>query len=105
MKHEIPLTSRLANDASKPHRTTNYTIILQALNQLPNNEGIADAIAAFCSLDKVECSRRLTEMHRTGLVRDTGRKGITVKGCRAIIWRKAQEETIPLQPNLFNQTA
>ncbi len=50
------------------------------MDKLPNNEGTADSIAAFTTLDKIEVSRRMSELLAKGLVFDTGRKGITAKG-------------------------
>jgi len=79
-KHIQP-TSREANEASKPKRPTNHMKILQALEKLPNNEGIADRIAAYCSLDKIEVSRRMKELLKAGKVINTGRTGVTAKGC------------------------
>lgn len=85
-------TSRLANEASKPHRENNYDKIIRALKQLPNNEGVADAIAAYSKLDKTEVSRRTVEMCRLGLIHDTGRKGLTAKACKAIIYKLSKQE-------------
>jgi len=97
----IQQTSRLANEASKPHREINHDKILKALDKLPNNEGTADSIAAFTTLDKIEVSRRMSELFAKGLVFDTGRKGITAKGCKAILWRKQVVPTITQQLNIF----
>lgn len=95
-------TSLAANKASKPNRETNYDRILKALDRLPNREGVADTIAAYTTLDKIEVSRRMSEMAALNLVYDTGRKGITAKGCSAIIWKKVIEHTPNIQQSLFN---
>lgn len=97
-------TSILANEASKPHRQTNYDKILQAMNRLPNKEGIADTIAVYCSLDKIEISRRLGEMSKgeSPTVKDTGRKGMTVKGCLATVWRVIDKKEPKVQLPLFS---
>ena len=94
-------TSLLANEASKPQRENNYDKIIRALKQLPNNEGVADSIAAYSKLDKTEVSRRTNEMARLGMIHDTGRKGMTAKACKAIIWKlsvtqKQEPETLTL---------
>jgi len=97
-----PQTSLAANVASKPHRDKNHTKILQALEKLPNNEGIADAIAAYCTLDKVEVSRRLSELEGQGKIFNTGRKGLTQKACKASIYKLIKEPQPQLQTKLFN---
>jgi len=94
-------TSIAANNASKPHRDRNYDLILKAMDRLPNSEGIADNIAAYTTLDKVEVSRRMSELESNGKVLNTGRKGLTAKGCRAIIWRKVYEPVPNIQMGLF----
>lgn len=94
-------TSLAANVASKPNREINQDRILKALDKLPNNEGIADSIASYTTIDKIEVSRRMSELEALGRVFNTGRKGITNKGCKAIIWRKVYEPTTIIQANLF----
>lgn len=95
-------TSIEANEASKPRREINHDRILKALERLPNSEGIADNIAAYTTLDKIEVSRRMSELEALGKVIDTKRKGITPKGCKAIIWRKVNEPKQNIQQSLFN---
>ena len=97
----LPETSLAANKASKPNREYNYAKILKALDRLPNKEGIADDIAAYSTLDKIEVSRRMGEMVAKSMVYDTGRKGITAKGCKAIIWKLSQQPKITIQQTLF----
>jgi len=94
-------TSLEANVASKPNRETNHTKILEAMRKLPNREGTSDAIASYCTLDKIECSRRLGELVDKGLVVNTMRKGITAKGCKAYIWKLTEQPNTKLQATLF----
>lgn len=94
-------TSIAANTASKPNREYNYNKILNALDKLPNNEGIADTIAAYTTIDKIEVSRRMGELAASGKVVNTGRKGITAKGCAAIIWRKVYDPPTTKQISMF----
>jgi hypothetical protein len=94
-------TSLAANTASKPNREYNYDRILKALDMLPNNEGIADNIAAYTTIDKIEVSRRMGELAAKGKVFDTGRKGITAKGCKAILWKLVKEPVGNPQQSLF----
>lgn len=95
------ITSLLANEASKQRRPANHDKILAAMERLPNSEGVADNIAVYCSLDKIEVSRRLSELAAQGKVYDTGRKGMTMKACKAIIWRLVKEPVPNIQQTLF----
>jgi len=94
-------TSLAADKASKPHRRTNCQIILNVMGRLKNNEGVADTIAIYCPFDKTEVSRRMANLFAAGKIIDTGRKGITAKGCKAIIWRIAPDESSKPQIELF----
>jgi hypothetical protein len=97
-------TSLEANKKSKPHRENNYNRILSALRKMPKNEGIAELIASYCSIDKAEAGRRCGEMAKLGLIHDTGRKGKTSKACSAIIWKISEEPktATQIQQSLFN---
>lgn len=94
-------TSLAANTASKPNREYNYDRILKALDKLPNNEGIASHIASMTVIDSVEVNRRLSELEAQGKVINTGRKGITPKGCKANIYRRVYAPTQQVQQSLF----
>lgn len=95
------LTSILANNESKQRRPANHDKILAVLEKLPNNEAVADTIATYTTLDKVEVSRRMSELVALGKVIDTGRKGMTMKACKAIIWQLVKEPIPNIQQTLF----
>lgn len=97
-----PETSLAANVASKPHREVNYDRILKALDKLPQHEGIASTIASVTTIDSVEVNRRMSELLRDGKVIDTGRYGITPKGCKAKIWKRIYEIVPNIQSSLFS---
>jgi predicted transcriptional regulator len=82
-------------------KENNHSRILTALKKLPNKEGNADAIAAYCNLDKTEVTRRLSEMIAKELIIDTGRKSLTVKGCKASIYRVKENKSQQSQTSLF----
>lgn len=96
-----PITSLLANEASKQRRPANHDKILAAMDKLPNNEGFYETIAARCTLDAPEVGRRLGELEKLGKVIRTGKTGITSRGCRAAIWKLVKEPVPNIQQTLF----
>jgi hypothetical protein len=108
MSRKIPDTSREANESNKSVRESQWQQIVKALQSLPDNEAIADSIAAFCPFDKVSVSRRLAEMEAGDLVIRTSKRGITAKGCKAIVWKlktDPQPQTIHLHQQELFKTA
>jgi hypothetical protein len=73
-----PSTSHAAADAAKELQAKHHRIIVACLRE--HGPLGKDGIAARSRLDGVAVARRTTELHRAGLIRETGKKVLSTAG-------------------------
>ncbi len=87
-------TSREAALAVRPRAPTQAELVLAALAKGPAHpEAItARIIEAGHRIMLISVRPRCSQLVRLGRIKDTGQRGRTAGGCKAIVWRLATEE-------------
>ncbi|GJL53947.1 MAG: hypothetical protein NPIRA02_10790 [Nitrospirales bacterium] len=80
-----PQTSHDAAKEAKAIRGEHQKLILRVMHRCTNGMTFED-IASCASLDYHQVGRRVCELRRAGLVRDSGRKRKTRTGRSAVVW-------------------
>lgn len=94
VKRKNPLTSHLAHESVKPSKAFMYIKIAEGLEKLRVG-GTFDEIAEASKLRPEQVWKRLSEMHVSGIIFDTGitRKGKSGRLCG--VW---QLTSLPIKP-------
>lgn len=97
MKRHNPLTSKLAHESIKPSKEFMYIKIVAGLEKLRVG-GTFNEISYATGLRPEQIWKRLSELHQSGIIFDTGitRKGTSGRSCT--VWQLSAIKPIKKSP-------
>lgn len=86
-------TSEIA--ANTTDAETLRAVTLQSIKKAPKT---ADEVATDVGIDRLAIRPRCTELEKSGLIRDSGKRRPNISGKMAIVWEACQQANKPTSP-------